>query len=97
MDWIRYLHSFNLVSGYSAGQNVLSATIVADNCMTADAYATTCMVLGLERAKQLINSLPDVDYFLIYADSTGTQRVAYSEGMLRYLPNRKELAVLENP
>ena len=55
------------------------------------------MVLGLERAKQLINSLPDVDYFLIYADSTGTQRVAYSEGMLRYLPNRKELAVLENP
>ena len=96
-DGKKYAHTINPATGYPAGQNVLSATIVADDCMTADAYATTCMVLGLERAKQLINSLPDVDYFLIYADSTGTQRVAYSEGMLRYLPNRKELAVLENP
>ncbi len=96
-DGKKYAHTINPATGYPAGQNVLSATIVAEDCMTADAYATTCMVLGLERAQQLIGSLPDVDYFLIYADSTGTQRVAYSEGMLRYLPNRKELAVLENP
>ena len=96
-DGKKYAHTINPATGYPAGQNVLSATIVAEDCMTADAYATTCMVLGLERAQQLIGSLPDVDYFLIYADSTGTQRVAYSEGMLRYLPNRKELAILENP
>ena len=96
-DGKKYAHTINPASGYPAGQNVLSATIVANDCMTADAYATTCMVLGLERAQQLIGSIPDVDYFLIYADSTGRQRVAYSEGMLRYLPNRKELAVLENP
>ena len=55
------------------------------------------MVLGVEGAKAFADARQDIDYFLIYADSTGTQRTAYSKGMLRYLPNRKALSILENP
>lgn len=96
-DGRKYAHTINPATGYPAGQNVLSATIVADDCMTADACATTCMVLGVEGAKAFADARQDIDYFLIYADSTGTQRIAYSKGMLRYLPNRQALSILENP
>ncbi len=96
-DGKKYAHTINPVTGYPAGQNILSATIVAEDCMTADAYATTFMVLGVEKAKLLAQSIPQIEYFIIYADNNGQQKVTYSKGMLEYLPNRKTLAILENP
>ena len=96
-DGKKYAHTINPATGYPAGQNILSATIVAEDCMTADAYATTFMVLGVEKAKLLAQSIPQIEYFIIYADNYGQQKVTYSKGMLEYLPNRKTLAILENP
>ena len=96
-DGKRYAHTIDPATGYPAGQNILSATIVAPDCMTADAYATTFMVLGLERARALARSLPGIEYFVIYLDERDQRKVAYSRGMIRYLPNRQELAILENP
>ena len=96
-DGKKYAHTINPATGYPAGQNILSATIVAEDCMTADAYATTFMVLGDEKAKLLAQSIPQIEYFIIYADNNGQQKVTYSKGMLEYLPNRKTLAILENP
>ena len=96
-DGKKYAHTINPATGYPAGQNILSATIVAEDCMTADAYATTFMVLGVEKAKLLAQSIPQIEYFIIYADNNGQQKVTYPKGMLEYLPNRKTLAILENP
>ena len=96
-DGKKYAHTINPLTGYPAGQNILSATIVADDCMTADAYATTFMVVGLDRAREIARQVGTIDYFIIYSDSLGHQRVAYSEGMTRYLPNRQALSILENP
>lgn len=96
-DGKKYAHTIDPSTGYPAEQNILSATIVADDCMTADAYATTFMVLGLERAKELAKTVPEIEYFIIYTNDQGMHRVAYSKGMLEYLPNRKALSILENP
>lgn len=96
-DGKKYAHTINPSTGYPAGQNILSATIVAEDCMTADAYATTFMVLGLEKAKKLASTLPNIEYFIIYGDDNGQHKVSYSQGMLKYLPNRQTLAILENP
>ena len=93
----KYAHTINPATGYPAGQSILSATVVAADCMTADAYATTFMVLGVDSAKALARTLPGIEYFLIYADKHGMQRSTYSKGMLPYLPNRQALSVLENP
>ena len=82
-DGKKYAHTINPANGYPAGQNILSATIVAEDCMPADASATTF--------------IPQIEYFIIYADNNGQQKVTYSKGMLEYLPNRKTLAILENP
>jgi thiamine biosynthesis lipoprotein len=49
--------------------NLLSATIVAPDAMMADAYATYCMVIGLEAARQFIESDPELEGCLIYDDN----------------------------
>lgn len=96
-DGKKYGHTIDPKTGYPAAKSILSASVVADDCMTADAYATVFMVLGVEKAAEFAQKVPEIDYFLIYADEAGVERVVYSEGMLKYLPNRQELAVLENP
>lgn len=96
-DGKKYAHTIDPRTGYPAEQNILSSTVVAKDCMTADAYATAFMAMGLDKARELASSLPDLDYFFIYSDEEGRQKVAYSKGMLRYLPNRKALSILENP
>ena len=66
--------------------DILSATIVAPDAMTADAYATAFMVLGSEEAKSLCAKVPGLDYFIICSDSIGDgYHPEYSEGFRRYM------------
>ncbi|WP_102406111.1 FAD:protein FMN transferase [Parabacteroides bouchesdurhonensis] len=96
-DGKKYAHTIDTRSGYPAEQNILSATIVANDCMTADAYATAFMAMGLEKVHKIVESLPEIEYFIIYTDDNGEEQVEYSKGMIQYLPNRQTLAILENP
>ena len=67
-DGRKYAHTINPQTGYPVEHNLLSATIVAPDAMTADAYATYCMVIGLEEAISFIESTPDLEGCLIYDD-----------------------------
>ena len=89
-DGKKYAHTIDPRTGYPAEQSVLSATIVANDCMTADAYATAFMAMGLEKARQMADSLPEIEYYVIYADENGKHQIEYSKGMLQYLPKRKQ-------
>jgi thiamine biosynthesis lipoprotein len=51
-DGKRFGHTINPRTGHPAEVDILAASILAEDCMTADAVATTCMVLGIERAKE---------------------------------------------
>ena len=57
----------------------MSATIIAPDAATADAYATYCMVIGLEEAKAFISSREDIEGYLIY-DSDGLMKEWASSG-----------------
>lgn len=81
----KYAHTINPKTGYPADSDILSATIIADECIWADAYATSCMALGRKGAKELMRKHPEMDYYFIYADSTGQFATEYSEGMKRYM------------
>ncbi|MDR1200495.1 MAG: FAD:protein FMN transferase, partial [Tannerellaceae bacterium] len=96
-DGKRYGHTIDPRTGYPSGQNVLSATVVAENCMIADGYATALMASGSEKAIELAESIPEIEYYLIYLDEQGKHQITYSKGMLAYLPYRKTLDILENP
>lgn len=67
-DGRKYSHTIDPRTGYPVDHNLLSATIVAADATTADAYATYCMVIGLEAAREFINSKEDVEGYLIYDD-----------------------------
>ena len=65
----KYAHTIDPLTGYPVDHNLLSATIVAPDAMMADAYATYCMVIGLEAAQEFIESDPDLEGCLIYDDN----------------------------
>ena len=67
-DGRKYSHTIDPRTGYPVNHNLLSATIVAPDATTADAYATYCMVIGLDAAKEFIASKDDVEGYLIYDD-----------------------------
>ncbi len=95
-DGKKFGHTIDPITGYPTEKSILSATVVANDCMTADAYATVFMVVGIERAAEIAKKVPEIEYYLIYADEDGSNQVVYSEGMLNYLPNRQKIAALEN-
>lgn len=61
----RYAHIINPKAGRPATTDILSATVIANDCMSADAYATTLMVLGLDKAKDLLAKHPEIAAMLI--------------------------------
>ena len=67
----KYAHTIDPRTGYPIQHNILSATVVAPDCATADAYATSFMVLGLDSAKQICNAHPELDAYFIYTTDKG--------------------------
>jgi thiamine biosynthesis lipoprotein len=84
-DGVKYAHTINPKTGYPVISNLLSATVVADDCMTADAYATAFMVMGLDKSIDFLDHSKSLDAYLIYSDEKGRYKVYYSGGFSRYL------------
>ena len=61
----QYVHTINPITGSAEKSDVLSATIIASDCATADAWATSCMAMGLERSKQVLEN-QNVEAYLVY-------------------------------
>lgn len=71
-DGKKYSHTIDPATGYPVQREILSASVFAGNCMTADAWATAFMVMGHERAIALLDSLEGVEAFITYSNSDGT-------------------------
>ena len=74
----KYAHTIDPKTGYPVQHNILSATVLAKNCATADAYATSFMVMGLDGARKVLEKHPELDAYLIYSDEKGNNRIWYS-------------------
>lgn len=84
-DGKKYAHTIDPRTGYPVQHNILSSTVVAKDCATADAYATSFMVLGLDSAKTVCNAHPELDAYFIYSKDNGETGVYFTEGMKKYL------------
>ena len=87
----KYAHTIDPKTGYPVQHNILSATVLANTCAKADAYATSYMVLGLEKTQQVLQHHPDLMVYLIYADGQGKNKVWYSPSL------KKAIQGTENP
>src|SRR5690606_13657605 len=68
----KYVHTINPQTGYPEESELLSATVLAESCALADAYATTFMAMGLKRSQKLLKNLPEVDAYLIHSEPDGS-------------------------
>ncbi|PID91650.1 MAG: thiamine biosynthesis protein ApbE [Bacteroidetes bacterium] len=84
-DGKRITHSIDPSTGFPKESELLSVTILCDDCMTADALATSCMVKGLEASIDFIQHLDGVDAFLIYGDEFGAYQVWMSDELKHYI------------
>lgn len=65
-DGNRYSHIIDTKTGYPSKTNLLSISVIADDCMTADAYATAFKAMGIEKIKEFLNFRPDLKVYLIF-------------------------------
>jgi FAD:protein FMN transferase len=84
-DSLKISHTINPATGYPVNHGLLSATVIAKDCMTADAYATALMVMGTDRAMALDSALNEIEVFLIYSDGQGGYKTFASESIKPYL------------
>ncbi|MBQ8336414.1 MAG: FAD:protein FMN transferase [Bacteroidaceae bacterium] len=78
-------HTIDPRTGYPVQHSLLSATVIADDCATADAYATAFMVMGLEKAMELCEKTEEIDAYFIYSEENGNLKTKMSKGFARYL------------
>ena len=77
----RFAHTIDPKTGFPVQHSLLSATVLADECAVADAYATSFMVMGLERAKKLLERHPELMVYLIYDDGKDSLAVWFSPSL----------------
>ncbi|MDD4608978.1 MAG: FAD:protein FMN transferase [Bacteroidaceae bacterium] len=80
----KYAHTIDPRTGYPVQHSLLSATVITKYCAEADAYATSFMVMGLEKAIQFIDNHKGIDAYFIYGDHDGNLKTYYSKGMDKY-------------
>ncbi len=74
-DGIKYSHTIDPKTGYPVHHSLLSVSIIANDCTTADAYATAFMVMGIDKSKEFLKKHPRIEAYFIYSDSTNTNQV----------------------
>ena len=67
-DGKRYSHCIDPTTGYPVEHSLLSATVIAETSVWADALASICMVMGLERSLEIINTLEGVEAYYIFVN-----------------------------
>lgn len=84
-DGKKYAHTIDPKTGHPVNHSLLSATIYAPTCMEADAFATACMVLGVDSAMKVIESRPELEGYFIFTDKKDKYDVVYTKGFEKML------------
>ncbi|HWR99822.1 MAG TPA: FAD:protein FMN transferase [Prolixibacteraceae bacterium] len=82
---VRYSHTIDPSNGFPVRHNLLSVSVLAGDCITADAYATAFMVMGLEKAKEFLSDHRDIEAYFISDDQQGGYAVFYTPGFEKLL------------
>lgn len=77
----KFAHTIDPQTGYPVQHSLLSATVLAKTCAIADAYATSFMVMGVERAQQVLERHPELMAYFIYDNGHGDHAVWFSPSL----------------
>lgn len=73
----KYAHTIDPRTGYPSETNTLSATVIANDCMTADAYATVFMLADTTKIRQIARQ-EKLSYMLILASENDSLLIVAS-------------------
>jgi thiamine biosynthesis lipoprotein len=76
VDGKKYSHTIDPVTGFPVQRELLSATVFAADCSTADAWATAFMAMGHIKGQEILKSHPELDVFFIYSGPDGFKTYA---------------------
>lgn len=82
-DGRKLSHTIDPRTGYPVTHTLLSATVIANDCATADAYATAFMVMGIDKAVEICKK-KEIDAYFIYSTPEGTINTRETDGMKKY-------------
>lgn len=80
-EGIKYSHTIDPRTGYPVQHTLLSATVVANDCGTADAMATAFMVMGADKSITFLNEHPELglEVYLIFNNAKGRLETYYTK------------------
>ncbi|MDB9964171.1 FAD:protein FMN transferase [Vicingaceae bacterium] len=87
MDGKRYSHTLNPKTGYPAENSLLSATVITNDCGTADAIATAFMVMGKGKIISYLEQHPNTKAYLIFSSKDGEFETYVTPNLKQYLLN----------
>lgn len=85
VNGVKVVHHIDPITGYPTSNNLLSASIFSNECITSDATATGILVMGLEKAKIYLEKHKELEAILIYSDDNGDYQVYETNGAKRLI------------
>ena len=89
-DGKKYAHTISPYTGYPVQHQLLSASVIAPDCMTADAYATAFMVLGLEKSLEIVKQHPELEAYFISSDEEETYRITMTDNFHKFIHKKRK-------
>ena len=86
-DGKKYSHTISPFNGYPVMNNFLSVSVIHDDCMLADAYATAFMVMGKSKTLKFLDNFPEIEAYIVYTDKNGKFKTYISEKMVSRIIN----------
>ena len=86
-EGIKYSHTINPFTAFPTQNRLLSVTVIHDNCMLADAYATSFMVMGVKKTKQFVTKKPEIEIYLVYTAKDGSWKTFISPNFKKRILN----------
>jgi thiamine biosynthesis lipoprotein len=84
---IRYSHTIDPATGYPVRHSLLSVSVLAEDCATADGYATAFMVMGYEKAKEFLAGQSGLEAYFITDGGSGTFQTYATKGFEAIIQN----------
>ena len=75
-----FVHTINPLTGFAQKSDLLSVTVLAENCALADAYATAFMAMGYDLSKMMLSRVENIDVYFIYATLDGEMKEFVTPG-----------------
>ncbi len=87
---VKYAHEIDPKTGFPSRNTLLSTSVICDDCVSADAWATAFLVMGLDKSKEILKNLHGIEVYFVYNNEKGEYQVYFSDGMKKMIVEEEQ-------